>query len=72
MPAWPPPTSQQTQRKKVAPKPLRAPVSTRTLSKSEQRILLDSSRLHGHIFLQWVEDPRDEMFEPLNDAPPFE
>lgn len=36
--------------------------STRAISKREEIILLESSRLHGFIFPQWKSDPDDSVF----------
>jgi calpain-7 len=41
---------------------LRAPVSQRPLSKREEIILLEGSKLHGFIFPQWTSDPDDTLF----------
>lgn len=42
---------------------LKAPVSERTLSKHEEIILLEGSRLHGFIFPRWTSEPDDTIFE---------
>lgn len=47
----------------TAPKQLKAPRSMRSLSVNEQRILLESSRLHGLKFPQWTDDPDAKTFE---------
>lgn len=43
--------------------PLEAPVSGRALSKREEIILLEGSKLHGFIFPPWKSDPEDSVFE---------
>jgi calpain-7 len=53
-PSWAP-----IQSKEVA---LKAPVSQRALSKREEIILLEGSKLHGFIFPQWTSDPDDTLF----------
>jgi hypothetical protein len=45
---------------------LKAPVSERSLSRSEEIILLESSKLHGFIFPPWASDPEDS-FERVAD-----
>jgi calpain-7 len=42
---------------------LKAPVSQRAISKREEIILLEGSKLHGFIFPQWTSDPDDAAFE---------
>lgn len=42
---------------------LKAPVSVRELTIREQRIVLESSRIHGLKFPQWVKDPDPKEFE---------
>ncbi|KAI5301239.1 cysteine protease [Ascosphaera atra] len=45
------------------------PQSTRRLSKREQIILLESSKLHGFVFPPWTGDPEGQEFEaPLGGA----
>ena len=47
--------------------PLKVPVSERPITKHEEIILLEGSKLHGFIFPQWKSDPDDSMFEePVN------
>lgn len=41
----------------------KAPVSERPLSKHEEIILLEGSRLHGFIFPRWTSEPDDAVFE---------
>ncbi|KAI9646237.1 cysteine protease [Ciborinia camelliae] len=41
----------------------KAPVSERPLSKHEELILLEGSRLHGFIFPRWISEPDDSIFE---------
>jgi hypothetical protein len=41
---------------------LKAPVSQRIISKREEIILLEGSKLHGFIFPQWTSDPDDSIF----------
>lgn len=52
-------------------KPLRAPLSTRTLSIREQMILLESSRLNGSIFPPWTLEPGDDSFRSMTDDTPY-
>ncbi|KAA8568507.1 hypothetical protein MFRU_012g00750 [Monilinia fructicola] len=42
---------------------LKAPVSERALSKHEQLVLLEGSRLHGFNFPRWNSEPDDSLFE---------
>lgn len=42
---------------------LKVPVSERPLSKLEQLILLEGSRLHGFSFPRWISEPDDSIFE---------
>lgn len=51
--------------------PLRAPLSTRTLSTREQMILLESSRLNGSIFPPWTFNPGDDLFRSMTDETPY-
>ncbi|KAG9232255.1 hypothetical protein BJ875DRAFT_515097 [Amylocarpus encephaloides] len=44
---------------------LKAPVSTRHISKREEIILLEGSKLHGYIFPPWKSDPEDSIFNEL-------
>ncbi|CAG8959171.1 hypothetical protein HYFRA_00013035 [Hymenoscyphus fraxineus] len=49
---------------------LKAPVSTRELSKREEIILLEGSKLHGFIFPPWKSEPDEGVFkEPFNGKP---
>jgi calpain-7 len=52
--SWPP-----LQSNKIS---LRAPVSQRPLTKREEIILLEGSKLHGFIFPPWTTDPDDALF----------
>ena len=49
------------------PKPalLKAPASERKISKREEIILLEGSKLHGFIFPPWNSDPDDSVFDEL-------
>lgn len=42
-----------------------APQSTRSISKREEVILLEGSRLHGFLFPQWTLDPDDSVFNAM-------
>ena len=42
---------------------LKAPSSERTITKREEAILLESSKLHGFVFPPWTSDPDDATFE---------
>lgn len=39
------------------------PVSKRAITRTEEIILLEGSKLHGFIFPQWMSDPQDSVFE---------
>lgn len=41
---------------------LKAPVSERRLTRSEEMIVLEGSKLHGFIFPPWTSDPDDSVF----------
>lgn len=41
---------------------LKAPSSERSISRSEEIILLEGSKLHGFIFPPWTIDPEDSVF----------
>jgi len=45
---------------------LKAPKSERSISKREEIILLEGSRLHGFIFPPWTTDPEDAVFDVLS------
>lgn len=46
---------------------LKAPISGREISKREEIILLEGSKLHGFIFPPWKSDPDASVFqEPFN------
>lgn len=47
----------------IAKARVQAPISRRTLSRREEIILLESSKLHGFVFPQWISDPKDDEFE---------
>ena len=49
-------------------KPLRAPLSTRTLSTKEQMILLEGSKLNGSVFPPWISEPGDQLFRRMADG----
>jgi len=42
---------------------LKVPLSTRVVTKSEEIILLESSKLHGFIFPPWTSDPGESAFD---------
>lgn len=42
---------------------LKAPVSHRAISRREELILLEGSKLHGFIFPPWSTEPDDYVFE---------
>ena len=42
---------------------LKAPVSERVISRREEVILLQASKLHGFIFPPWTLDPPDSVFD---------
>ena len=44
------------------PTPLKVPSSERPVTKAEQIILLEGSKLHGFIFPPWTEDPDESIF----------
>jgi calpain-7 len=41
---------------------LKSPLSERAISRSEEIILLEGSKLHGFIFPPWTSDPDDSLF----------
>ena len=45
---------------------LEAPESERAISKREQVILLEGSKLYGFIFPPWTSEPDDSVFEHIN------
>ncbi len=45
--------------------PLKAPISTRAITRQEEIILLEGSKLHGFIFPRWTSDPDDSIFEEV-------
>jgi calpain-7 len=57
---WPPPVANSIL--------LKVPLSTRELSKREQIILLEGSKLHGFIFPPWKSEPEDGVFEELHNG----
>lgn len=44
---------------------LRVPKSERAISKREEIILLEGSRLHGFLFPPWTTDPDDSVFDAM-------
>jgi hypothetical protein len=46
---------------------LKAPVSARQVSKQEEIILLEGSRLHGFIFPPWTNEPAESLFVEQSD-----
>lgn len=50
----------------------RVPVSERRLSKHEELIILEGSRLHGFTFPPWTSEPDDSVFRPSSvDTPVY-
>ena len=47
---------------------LKAPSSDRSITKREEVILLESSKLHGFVFPPWVSDPDESTFDGSDDA----
>lgn len=47
---------------------LKVPSSQRAITKREQVILLEGSKLHGFIFPPWTSDPPDSLFESPDGA----
>lgn len=50
---------------------LKAPVSQRAISRREEVILLEGSKLHGFIFPPWSSDPDDAIFEEEFNGSPY-
>ncbi|KAG4434197.1 hypothetical protein IFR05_010324 [Cadophora sp. M221] len=50
---------------------LKAPVSQRAISRREEVILLEGSKLHGFIFPPWSSDPDDAIFEEDFNGSPY-
>jgi calpain-7 len=50
---------------------LKAPVSARQISKQEERILLEGSRLHGFLFPPWTSEPVESLFVERPDETSF-
>jgi len=50
---------------------LKAPVSARQISKQEEIILLEGSRLHGFIFPPWANEPAESLFVERPDETSF-
>jgi len=50
---------------------LQPPVSQRAVSKREEIILLEGSKLHGFIFPQWTADPDDALFAGDDGQPAY-
>lgn len=46
---------------------LKAPISRRPLTRSEEILLLEGSKLDGYIFPPWTSDPEDSVFEQTPD-----
>lgn len=44
---------------------LKVPRSERAISKREEIILLEGSRLHGFLFPPWTTDPNDSVFDEM-------
>lgn len=42
---------------------LKVPISQRAITKREELILLEGSKLNGFIFPQWTSEPDDSLFE---------
>ncbi len=59
---WPSPEEDSGETKKVDQE-LKAPLSTRLLSASEELILLRGSQLNGANFPPWQSNPKPEVFE---------
>lgn len=51
--------------------PLKVPVSERQISKREEIILLEGSKLHGFIFPPWTAEPDDSVFDDLINGTEF-
>ena len=47
---------------------LKAPISERAISRKEELILLEGSKLHGFIFPPWTSDPDDSVFEEVSNS----
>lgn len=43
--------------------PLKVPCSERAITRREEVILLEGSKLHGFIFPPWKSDPEDSVFD---------
>jgi phage FluMu gp28-like protein len=50
---------------------LKAPISERAISRQEEIILLEGSKLHGFIFPRWTSDPEDSVFEEIPEGSSF-
>lgn len=50
---------------------LKAPISQRAISRKEELILLEGSKLHGFIFPPWKGDPDDSIFEEEINGSPY-
>lgn len=46
------------------------PISQRTVTRTEEIILLEGSKLHGFIFPKWTSEPKDSVFEEVIDGCP--
>lgn len=47
------------------------PVSQRVITRAEEIILLEGSKLHGFIFPRWTSDPQDATFDDPIDGSRF-
>jgi calpain-7 len=51
---------------------LKAPSSERPITRRENVILLESSKLHGFVFPPWTSEPDDSVFdETVDGSPPY-
>jgi hypothetical protein len=50
---------------------LKAPVSERAISRQEEIILLEGSKLHGFIFPRCTSEPPDSVFEEIPEGSSF-
>jgi hypothetical protein len=56
---------------KIIKELLKAPMSERAISRQEEIILLESSKLHGFIFPRWTSEPQDSVFEEIPEGSSF-
>jgi calpain-7 len=47
------------------------PVSQRAITRAEEIILLEGSKLHGFIFPKWTSYPQDSVFEEATNGSPL-